>query len=114
MSTRCRLDTVSSMRRSIIAAASLVLVVSACTTGTDDYKEQTEDFIEDDGEIEAGLGGDVSDAQCTAPESTDIDTVYGCIAQVEGIGEVRFTATIDGENSFLVSYRAGSGADDES
>ena len=80
-------------------------VLGGCTTGADDYRRQTETYLNDDSEPEFELteGADISDASCEEPASLDIGTRYVCTATVEGFGTRVFVAEIDAENSFRVS-----------
>ena len=90
------------MRKILLATPVLALAAAACSQ-TANYKSQTEDFINDSGQVEDAVGGDVSDADCTEPESTDVGTSYSCVAQVEDVGEMTFVSEIDAEDSFTVS-----------
>ena len=90
------------MRRIIIATPLFALVAVACT-GTGSYKDQTEDFINDKAEVSDAAGGDVSNAECVEPDSTDVGTEYSCTADVEGVGALKFNVTIDKKDSFLVT-----------
>jgi hypothetical protein len=85
------------MRKILIATPLLALFATACT-GTGSYKDQTQDFLNDDSTVSAAVGGEVSDASCVEPEST----VYTCTAEVEGQGTATFDVRIDEEDSFLV------------
>lgn len=91
------------MRKILIAIPVFALAVAACSD-TANYKSQTEDFIESD-DVETEVGGEVTDASCEEPASTDVGTTYTCTGQVEGTGEVTFVSTIDGEDSFEVSIQ---------
>lgn len=92
------------MMRRLLLAAPVALLVAACTTDASDFKSQTEDFINDDRDVEALFdGADISDASCTSPDSTDVGSEYSCTAEAEGIGTIRFDAVIDAENSFSVT-----------
>ena len=90
------------MRRLLIATPLLALVAVGCT-GTGSYKDQTEDFLNDDSQVETAVGGDVSEASCDEPENTDIGTMYQCTAEVEGVGTATFDVEINDEDSFLVT-----------
>jgi hypothetical protein len=90
------------MRRILIATPLLVLVAAACT-GTGSYKDQTEDFLNDDAQVSNAIGGEVSDASCDEPDSTDVGTEYQCTAEVEDLGTVTFDVRINEEDSFLVT-----------
>lgn len=89
------------MRRILIATPLLALVAAACTD-TGSFKDQTEDFLNDASDVSALVGGDVSDAECEEPESTDVGEEYTCTVQVEGVGEATFNILIDKEDSFSV------------
>ncbi len=91
------------MRKILLATPVLALAVVACSQ-TANFKSQTEDFIESD-EVEAEVGGAVSDASCEEPENTDVGTTYSCTAAVEGIGDVTFVSTIVAEDAFEVAIQ---------
>ena len=78
-------------------------VLTACSTPTQNFRSETERFLEESGQV-AGLfdGADVTDAVCERPSSSDIGTIYTCTAQVAGVGQVRFGAQITAENEFIV------------
>jgi hypothetical protein len=90
------------MRRLLIATPLIALVAAACT-GTGSYKDQTEDFLNDDSQVSTAVGGEVSGAECDEPESTDVGTTYQCTAEVDGLGTATFDVEIDAEDSFLVT-----------
>jgi hypothetical protein len=90
------------MRRILIATPLLALVAAACT-GTGSYKDQTEDFLNDDSQVSSAVGGDVSDASCDEPGSTDVGEEYQCTAEVDGLGTATFDVRINAEDSFLVT-----------
>lgn len=90
------------MRRILIATPLLALAVVACT-GTGSYKDQTEDFLNDDTQVSDAVGGDVSGASCEEPASTDVGEEYQCTAEVEGVGTATFDVRINDEDSFLVT-----------
>lgn len=89
------------MRKILIATPLLVLVAASCT-GTGSYKDQTQDFLNDDSSVSAAVGGEISDASCVEPDNTDVGTTYTCTAEVEGAGTVTFDVRINAEDSFLV------------
>ena len=90
------------MRRILIATPLLALVAAACT-GTGSYKDQTEDFLNDDAQVSNAVGGEVSDASCDEPDSTDVGTEYQCTAEVADLGTATFNVRINDEDSFLVT-----------
>ena len=90
------------MRRILIATPLLAFAAAACT-GTGSYKDQTEDFLNDDTTVSSAVGGDVSNASCDEPDSTDVGTTYQCTADVEGAAETTFDVQINAEDSFLVT-----------
>lgn len=90
--------------RKILLAAPLALLAVACSTGSDDYKSQTEDYLNDSSDVEELFGGaDVSDAACEEPTDTDVGTQYTCVAEVADTGSVDFVAEIDAENSYFIA-----------
>ncbi len=98
------------MRRTLLATSVAALCVASCT-GTGTYKDQTEDFLEDDSQVETQVGGDVTGAECEEPGSTDVGTTYTCTADIGDTGPTTFDVCIDGDNSFLVQvYESGLGA----
>ena len=90
------------MRRIVITIPLLALVVSACS-GTESYKDQTEDFLNDDVQVENAVGGEVSDASCDEPDNTDVGTEYQCTAEVAELGTATFDVRINEKDSFLVT-----------
>lgn len=90
------------MRRILIATPLLALAAAACTS-TGSYKDQTQDFLNDDAQVSGAVGGDVSGADCEEPASTDVGEEYQCTAEVEGVGTVTFDVRINAEDSFLVT-----------
>lgn len=90
------------MRKILITTPLFALVAVACSQTTN-FKNQTEDFLNDDSAVEASVGGDVTGAACEEPASTDVGTTYACTAQVEGIGEVSFSSEITADDRFLVT-----------
>jgi len=91
------------MRKILLATPVLALAAVACSQ-TANFQSQTEDFIEGD-EVETEVGGEVTDAVCEEPETTDVGTTYSCTAEVEGIGEMTFVSTITAEDAFEVSIQ---------
>lgn len=89
------------MRRRLLAL--LPVGVVACSFTTEDYRDRTQDFLNDDERVEAEVGADVTDAVCEEPSATEVGTAYTCRAQVEGQGEFVFDVVIDAEDSFLVT-----------
>ncbi len=92
------------MRKALLTVPVIALAAAACT-GTGSFKEQTEEFLNDDSRVVAEVGGDVSNAECVEPENTDVDTTYTCVADVEGIGEVTFDVVITADDAFTVTPR---------
>ncbi|MGA9276269.1 hypothetical protein [Ilumatobacter sp.] len=90
------------MRRLLLATPLLALVAVGCT-GTSSYKDQTEDFLNDDSQVSNAVGGEVSDAECVEPENTNVGTTYNCTAEVEGLGTATFDVEINEKDSFLVT-----------
>ena len=97
------------MRRTLIALPALALALVACTD-TSTYKDQTEEFLDDDPQVEQQIGGDVSGAECTEPDSTDVGTTYTCTADVAELGSRTFDVCIDDEDSFLITAALEPGA----
>lgn len=89
------------MRRFLIATPIAVLGLAACS-GTNAYKDQTQKFLNDDSSVANAVGGDVSNAECEEPASTDVGETYQCTADVEGVGQLTFDVLIDKEDSFSV------------
>jgi hypothetical protein len=90
------------MRRILTVTPLLVLVAAACT-GTKSYKDQTEDFVNDNAELASRAGGDITGAECVEPDSTEVGTKYQCTADVAGVGPLTFDIEIDKKNSFRVT-----------
>jgi hypothetical protein len=91
------------MRKILLATPVLALALVACSD-TANFQSQTEDFLGSD-EVANSVGGEVSDASCEEPETTDVGTAYNCTATVEGRGEVTFVATITAEDAFEVAIQ---------
>ena len=91
------------MRKFLLATPVLALTLVACSQ-TANFQSQTEDFLESD-EVESEVGGEVTDASCEEPASTDVGTTYSCTASVEGLGEITFLSTITAEDEFEVSIQ---------
>jgi hypothetical protein len=89
-------------RRRLLIATPLIALVAAACTSTASYKDQTEEFLNDDSQVETAVEGDVSGASCEEPASTDVGETYTCTAEVEGRGTATFDVRIDAEDSFLV------------
>ncbi|MFK8022988.1 MAG: hypothetical protein AB8G26_03400 [Ilumatobacter sp.] len=88
------------MRRTLLAVPVLVLV-AACS-GTENFRSQTEAYLNDDSEVEQNMGGDVTDAECVEPENTDVGTRYTCTAVVDGV-TVGFDVEITEADRFVVT-----------
>ena len=67
------------------------------------YKNETEDFLNDDVQVENAVGGEVSDASCDEPDNTDVGTEYQCTAEVAELGTATFDVLINEKDSFLVT-----------
>ncbi len=91
------------MRKSVLALAAAALALAACSNDTGTFKDETENFIEDeDGEMFDAQETVFSDAECEEPESTDVGTTYTCTATDEEGTTYVFDVEIDGENRFTV------------
>lgn len=91
------------MFRIATAAGCLVALTTACSTPTQNFQSQTEEFLNDDPSVAAQFGDvDVTDAACERPVDTAIGTTYRCTATVPGEGTVTFRAQITGESSFAI------------
>jgi len=89
--------------RIVTAAACIVAVATACSTPTQNFQSQTEEFLNEDPSVAAQFGGvEVTDAACERPVDTAIGTTYRCTATVPGEGTVTFRAQITGESSFAI------------
>lgn len=89
------------MRTTLTPAILIALVAVGCT-GTGSYKSQTEDFLNDTTEASNSVGGDIENAECVEPDSTDVGTTYTCTADVDGVA-TDFDVEIVAENQFAVS-----------
>lgn len=91
------------MFRLVAATTALVTLTVACSTPTQNFQTQTEEFLNDDPSVAAQFGGvDVTGAACERPADTAIGTTYRCTADVPGEGTVTFRAQITGEQSFAI------------
>ncbi|MEM1334826.1 MAG: hypothetical protein AAGG08_15360 [Actinomycetota bacterium] len=81
-----------------------VLVCTACTTASQNFQDQTEEFLERSGSVSSSFDdAAVSDAACERPDGTAVGTTYRCTATVAGVGTVRFVAQIVAEDEFSVA-----------
>lgn len=86
-----------------IVMSTAVLGFAACSVSSSDFRDEAEDFInEDDGDFETGMGTAFDQASCEEPASTDEGTTFACTAVDEDGTTVALIARIDGENSFTV------------
>jgi hypothetical protein len=85
----------------VLAAAGIVACGGDPTTG--DFRDEAEEFIEDDeGELATQLENTFTDAECAEPASTDIGTTYTCTATDASGEPMEFLAEIAGETSIRV------------
>lgn len=103
------------MRRLAIPALTVLAVfgIAACggDPSTGDFKNEAEDFIEDDdGELAAEMQNTFTEAECAEPASTDVGTTYTCTATDASGATVEFLAEIAGETSIRVGLPGASGA----
>ena len=92
------------MRRLIPLAVggAAVLTLAACSADTKDFREQGEQFIEDD-EVRERFGMvRMSEAQCEEPADTNKDTLYTCTATGSDGNTWQFTIEITGSKSLRV------------
>jgi hypothetical protein len=92
------------MRRLIPLAVggAAVLTLAACSADTKDFREQGENFLEDD-EVRERFGMvRMSDAQCEEPADTNKDTLYTCTATGSDGNTWQFTIEITGSKSLRV------------
>jgi hypothetical protein len=92
------------MRRLIPLAVggAAVLTLAACSADTKDFREQGEQFIEDD-EVRERFGMvRMSEAQCEEPADTNKDTLYTCTATGSDGNTYQFTIEITGSKSLRV------------
>lgn len=95
--------TVPAMRRLRLALPLAgVAVLAACTTSTTDFRDQTEDFLNEDGQVEDLVDGDVTEAECEEPLDTEVGSRYSCTAQVANAGTFTFEVEINAEDSFRI------------
>src|ERR671910_3035380 len=93
------------MRRLIPLAVggAAVLTLAACSADTTDFREQGEQFLEDD-EVRETFGMvRMSDAQCEEPADTNKDTLYTCTATGSDGNTWQFTIEITGSKSLRVT-----------
>ncbi len=80
-----------------------LLGVTACTTPSGNFQQQTEDYLNEAQEVSDQFGGvDVTDAACERPDGTAIGTNYVCTANVPGEGTVSFRIQITAEDEFSI------------
>lgn len=93
------------MRRIAIPALTglaAVAVLAACSPDESDFKQEGEDFINSNDEIETAVGGDVNDAECEQPADTEVGTVYSCTASNAAGDSFVFTVEITGDKELTV------------
>lgn len=90
------------MRKPFLAAVAVAAGLVACSNDTGTYKDETENFLEDEEEMAEAQQGPFTDAECEEPESTEIGTTYTCTALDEEGTTWVFDVTIDRENGFEV------------
>lgn len=72
-----------------------------------EFRTETEDFLNDAGIVADAVGGAVSGSSCDEPASTEVGTIYRCVAQVEGLGEYELDVRIEAPDTFEVyDFRA--------
>jgi len=91
------------VHRVAIAAASSLALLSACSTPSQNFQRETEEFLNEDTSVAAQFGGAaVTGASCERPSGAAIGTTYRCTADVATEGTVTFRAQITGESSFTI------------
>ena len=81
--------------------------VTDSPTATNEFRTQTEDFLNDNSSVANAVGGNVSGSTCDEPPSIAVGTTYRCLAQVESLGEYEFDVRIVAADAFEVEdYRA--------
>lgn len=95
------------MRRLAAAATcvgTILVGVASCSgdATTGDFKDQGEDFIDDEEEIETFAGTDVTDTECEEPADVEIGTTYACSSTGADGTTWRWEVEIVGENELRV------------
>jgi hypothetical protein len=98
------------MRRSLVSAAALVAlttVVAGCFTTSADFRNDAEEFIEQNDELRAALFPDTDDritsATCTEPPDQDEGTTFPCTATDTTGASWEFEIVITGSNEYEVN-----------
>ena len=87
----------------VCAAARLAIGACGGPPGTDDFRNEAETFIEDEGgELSAQFGGPFTDATCDEPAETAIGTRFTCTAVDAAGATVQFPVEIVGDNEIAV------------
>jgi len=68
----------------------------------EEFRTQTEDFLDNTDFVADELGGDVSGATCEDPTSVAAGTTYRCVATVGGLGQYEFDVRIENADTFIV------------
>ncbi len=95
---------VRSVRRPRLLAATaavLALAASACTTPSQNFQKQTEEYLEESDAVRSEFG-EVTDAACERPDGTDVGTTYRCTASTADDGTVTFRIQITAEDEFSI------------
>lgn len=75
--------------------------LSSCFTTSADFKNDAEDFIDD--EVAEELGVDFVDVECVEPQTQDVGTRFECVATNAAGDEWVFDNEITAENEFTVN-----------
>lgn len=96
--------------RSLVSAAALVAlagVVAGCFTTAADFRNDAEEFIEQDDELRAALFPDTADsitsATCAEPANQDEGTTFPCTATDTAGATWEFEIVITGSNEYEVN-----------
>lgn len=92
--------------RLLPAALPLLLassLLSACFTTAADFKNDAEDFIEENVGLSEALGVDFVLAACEEPTSQDVGTTFACTAQDDQNRTWEFVVEITDSNEYEVN-----------
>ncbi len=80
------------------------MAVAACSPDESDFKDQAEDFIEnDEGDLAQQSGLTFDAAACEEPASKDVGATFTCTANASDGASYTFTGEITGEREFQLT-----------
>ena len=77
--------------------------LAACSADTGDFRSDAESFIEDSDDLADATGQTFTDAVCVEPARVEVDEVFSCTAVTDDGTTWEFTATITGDDGYLIT-----------